>query len=367
MANDAGAHEYDFDRSFCQLELLSGNQRRATQPWNLAFVEGGSTQSVSVPGGGTLFLHTLGTNSGTSVGWAQIQSSSAGVVAYAIFTQRVPGRTDQDGTASAAASASRILVPFDNSTGFATTIAVANPTGASEAISVNVELDSGTTSQAFLPALPAQGHAAFALSQQFPATSGHRGLAEFYVSSGSFSIIALRFNPTGAFTAASVYTQTGGPIIGTPSGGGGGGMLPAFTFLTVTNGTFSPQGQSNFTLTLAIAGSSATGWVGSVGGGNVSAALAFDAVWTSASVNGLTFTFSGLKTGRDSIMEDLKPNGDTYGITSGSLTVTLSPASQRSHNRNGDGLSQLDEPFLRRSADQSPGRIQLSKRFRRLR
>ena len=44
----------------------------ATQPWNLAFVEGGSTQNVSVPGGGTLFLHTLGTNSGTSVGWAQI-------------------------------------------------------------------------------------------------------------------------------------------------------------------------------------------------------------------------------------------------------------------------------------------------------
>jgi hypothetical protein len=53
--------------------------------------------------------------------------------------------------------------------------------------------------------------------------------------------------------------------------------------------------------------------------------LYFIAKWTSASVDGLTFTFTGLKIGTDSIMEDLKPNGDTYAITSGSLTVTLSP------------------------------------------
>lgn len=38
----------------------------------------------------------------TSAGWAQVSASGAGVagvVAYAIFTQRVPGRQDQDGTA----------------------------------------------------------------------------------------------------------------------------------------------------------------------------------------------------------------------------------------------------------------------------
>jgi hypothetical protein len=105
------------------LSFYQETNGEATQPWNLAFVEGGSTQSVSVPGGGTVFLHTLGKNSGTSVGWAQIQSTSTGVVAYAIFTQRIPARTDQDGTAPAAASASRILVPFDNSSGSATTIA----------------------------------------------------------------------------------------------------------------------------------------------------------------------------------------------------------------------------------------------------
>ncbi len=41
-------------------------------------------------------------------------------------------------------------------------------------------------------------------------------MAEFYVTSGSISIIALRANGA-AFTAAPVYFQTGDPIIGAPS------------------------------------------------------------------------------------------------------------------------------------------------------
>jgi hypothetical protein len=67
----------------------------ATQTWNLALMEA-TSQNVSVPGGATVFLHTPGTGAVTSVGWGQIVAL-AGVDAYAIFTQRVPGRTDQDG------------------------------------------------------------------------------------------------------------------------------------------------------------------------------------------------------------------------------------------------------------------------------
>ena len=70
--------------------------------------------------------------------------------------------------------------------------------------------------------LPSQGHLAFALPNQLPVTAGHRGLAEFYIdprSGGGLSAIALRFNPSGAFTSAPVY---GGfsAIIGVSSGGG---------------------------------------------------------------------------------------------------------------------------------------------------
>ncbi|MBV9505226.1 MAG: hypothetical protein JO323_09515 [Acidobacteriia bacterium] len=107
----------------------------------MAFLES-RPQNLPLPGGGTLFLHTLGTNSATSVGWVQIQASLS-VVAYAIFTQRVPGRTDQDGTAPAAAGAAHILVPFDNSSGFVTSVALVNPTGASENVAVNIETEAG--------------------------------------------------------------------------------------------------------------------------------------------------------------------------------------------------------------------------------
>jgi hypothetical protein len=60
------------------------------------------------------------------------------VVAYAIFTQRISGRTDQDGTAPAAAAASRILVPFNNSPGAVTTMAIANPTLSSVTVNVGI-------------------------------------------------------------------------------------------------------------------------------------------------------------------------------------------------------------------------------------
>jgi hypothetical protein len=84
---------------------------------------------------------------------------------------------------------------------------------------VNVQIETGSISTGSIT-LPAQGHLAFALPDQLPATSGHRGLAEFYfpaargTGAGSLSMLALRFNPGGAFTTAPVYAQTGSPIIG---------------------------------------------------------------------------------------------------------------------------------------------------------
>ncbi|HEY7390164.1 MAG TPA: hypothetical protein VH640_16735 [Bryobacteraceae bacterium] len=205
--------------AFVSLNFYQETSGGATQNWNLAFQEG-SAQSLSLAGGVTKFLHTLGTDSATSVGWAQVLASGPGVegvVAYAIFTQRIPGRTDQDGTASAAAGATRFLVPFDNSGGFITAVAVADYSS-SGTINVNIQLDTGAISQGSF-SIPAQGHASFGLPDRFPTTSGQRGLAEFYVTGNGretpqLSMLALRFNPTGAFTTAPVYGQSGSPIIG---------------------------------------------------------------------------------------------------------------------------------------------------------
>jgi hypothetical protein len=189
----------------------------ATQVWSPPFLEVSSTTGLSVAGGSTMYLHTPGAAASLSQGWA-IVNADAGIVAYAIFTLRNPGRQDQDGTAIAAPSATRILVPFDNSTGLVTSVGVVNPTGISQSISVNITTSNGTVGHGALPSIPSNGHLAFLLPQQFPTIVGQRGLAEFYSTSGSFSLIALRANPTGAFTAAPAYFESGPPIIssGTP-------------------------------------------------------------------------------------------------------------------------------------------------------
>jgi hypothetical protein len=180
---------------------------------------------LAISGGSTMYLHTPGTAASLSQGWAVV-NADAGIVAYVIFTSRNPGRQDQDGTAIAAASTTRIFVPFDNSSGSVTSVGVVNPTGTSESISVNFRTANGTVSKAPLPSIPPNGHMAFSLPQQFPAIAGQSGLAEFYSTSSTFSVLALRFNPTGAFTAAPVYSETGSPIISS------GGPPPPVTFGT---------------------------------------------------------------------------------------------------------------------------------------
>jgi hypothetical protein len=201
-----------------------------TSSWPLNFVEmtSAQTQDIALPGGSSVFLHTLGTAAATTIGWAQLSETSASVVAYAIFTQRVPGRSDQDGTAPAAAAISRILVPFDNTNGAVTSMAIANTTQSSESISVGIR-SASTTTQATAITLPADGHESFTFPTQFPTTAGQSGLAEFYAASGSFSILALKFN-SGAFTTAPVYSATGPPIIISSSSGGGSGNIIVGSF-----------------------------------------------------------------------------------------------------------------------------------------
>lgn len=179
-----------------------------TAPWTPPFLESVSLPSISLPAGSSLFLHTPGTDGTLSQGWGEL-NAAAGVTGYAIFTSQ-----GQDATAPAVSAASRILVPFDNTSDLVTALAVANPNAVAETIQVNIKTSDGATSTGALPEMPASGHRAFVLPDLFPETRGKRGLAEFYVAPGSFSIIALRFNPTSAFTSAPVYSQTGAPIIG---------------------------------------------------------------------------------------------------------------------------------------------------------
>jgi hypothetical protein len=191
----------------------------ATGPWSPPLLETSSTTGLALAASSTMFLHTAGTAAALTQGWAEF-NSDAGVTAYVVFTNRQQGHQDNEGTAPAVAPSNRILVPYDDASGFVTAISIVNPTGGPQDITVGFRTTDGAVAFSNLPTVPAFGHRAFVLSQQFPVIAGHRGLAELYSATGNFSMIALRFNPTQSFTAAPVYFESGPPTImqdpGTP-------------------------------------------------------------------------------------------------------------------------------------------------------
>ena len=70
------------------------------------------------------------------------------------------------------AASNRILVPYDDSNGFVTGIAIVNPTTTDQSISVGFRTVDGLVAVQALPTLTAMSHTAFVLSQTFPVIRG---------------------------------------------------------------------------------------------------------------------------------------------------------------------------------------------------
>ena len=156
------------------LQFFKADASGNTQAWNLPLIENVSTNNMQLAPGETIFLHTPDTAPTLTQGFGEL-IADPGVVAYAIFTLHVPGRQNQDGTALAAAPGLQTMIPFDNAVGFTTTIAVVNASGSPETLSAVLTLKNGQTVTSSLPAIPARGHAAFALAAQFPQSVGQEG------------------------------------------------------------------------------------------------------------------------------------------------------------------------------------------------
>ena len=283
-----------------------------TMAWTPPFIETVNLQNIGVGPSGTVFLHTMASAPITTSGYAVLTGPST-ITAYAIFTQ-----LNQDGTAEATPATNDILVPFDNTNGFVTSVGIANPTAQSVNFAVGMQLSGGgASSQLTAIQLPPGGHKAFALPIQFPTSAAQKGLIEFSTSTGSISELALRFNPTGAFTTAPVYPQPAGPIIG-----GGGATLPQYNSISI-----GPQIATTNTTGLALLfinisglqtnGTYASATVGAQAPGGISGS----AIWTNITVNGDTLTFSGFQSGQSTMQQ----SGNLAPITSATLTVTLTP------------------------------------------
>jgi hypothetical protein len=143
--------------------------------------------------------------SNTLVGWAEVISSRP-IPGAAIFSQR-----DQDGRAMEAtapldsSALSSLVVPFDNRAGFASGVALVNPTDSPVLLIVRSRNENGIELDQSRLELPARGHTAFVIGDRFPSSTGQQGTIEFVNPTAErLTGLGLRFNAAGSFTSIPV-------------------------------------------------------------------------------------------------------------------------------------------------------------------
>ena len=102
---------------------------------------------------------------------------------------------------------SQFLV-FDDTSGLATGIALANSSGSRAAIPVTLRDDAGSVLASNTVNLPANGHTSEMLTDLFPAAANIRGSVEFDTpAGGQIGALGIRATPAGAYTTIPVMTK----------------------------------------------------------------------------------------------------------------------------------------------------------------
>ncbi len=180
---------------------------------SLSFPQAGDGTSVfdtkvdrTLNAGATLVIETTGPLANpVQTGSAQL-TTNGNVSGFGIF------RYDPNGQEAVVPledrNASAYILPFDNTGGISTGVAVSNTSW--QAVSVPVIIRDDTGAQLGTSAIPlaANGHGAFVLASQFPQTEGIRGTLEFATPAGAqISVLGIRSPPTHTFTTLPTLSR----------------------------------------------------------------------------------------------------------------------------------------------------------------
>jgi hypothetical protein len=143
-------------------------------------------------------------------GWAVLDyDGESRISGMLTFRQRISGRPDFESSVTLTRDdETPVYMPFDNTLAFATTVAITNPsttenttlqlrfwdTSGSEIITREIQLSAGTTT-------------AFSLPERYPELSGRFGQLRITGSASHLATMALRFNPSGAFSTVPVVRR----------------------------------------------------------------------------------------------------------------------------------------------------------------
>jgi len=154
--------------------------------------------------GASFFAQSPGTSTTLQQGWAEIASSGQ-IGVTTIYQFNDGGPRDSLGTEIATLSGNSILMPFDNTQGNVTAIAIAN-TNSTQALSVSIlfETDGGTQSTSSLVLQP-HTQQTFVVPVLNPAVAGFRGSIKFTAPTADIAVVGLEFTSTGQFTSLGTF------------------------------------------------------------------------------------------------------------------------------------------------------------------
>ena len=182
--------------------LLKFDDAQGNAPSPPVALELGSLTGM-IPAGGSVTVRTAGT--GSFIGWAELTAPPA--VGGSVIYSQPHLTTIQEGTATIVSTGTQhFFLPFDNTSGAVTGMALTNSGASAANITVTVRYSDGTVETPAFPSLASRNHQSFTIPGQFPNASNRSGVVEF-VSSSPLYAVAFRFNPTGAFTAFGIVAS----------------------------------------------------------------------------------------------------------------------------------------------------------------
>lgn len=133
-------------------------------------------------------------------GWANV-SSTGPLGGYAIFRSTPQTGSPSEGTVPLQTQfSSTVTLPYDNTAGFVMGVALANLSTSSANVTATMWDANGNDLGTQIITIAGNGHTAFVLPTQLPATAGQLGIVQFQAS-GGIAGLGLRFSPFGTFTS----------------------------------------------------------------------------------------------------------------------------------------------------------------------
>jgi hypothetical protein len=160
-----------------------------------------SSANVTIGPNASVVIHSEASTPALLVGWADIKAT-APLRGYSIFRYRAPDLAESEGTVSIETEPSSTLVlPYDNTNGYRTGIALTNVTASSASAEVIVTDQDGVPITSSLIDLAPFEHVAFFVTERFYESADQFGMIHFHNLFGALTAVGLRFSPTGTFTS----------------------------------------------------------------------------------------------------------------------------------------------------------------------